>query len=296
MDTDLLKTFLEVSRTRHFGKAAENLYLTRSAVSFRVKQLEGILGVELFERQRNNIQPTPAGERMLGHAEAVLTAWERAKQDVSLSQLQSTQLAIGAAPNIWDAYLQAYLQPLHLGLPGVALRTEILTPAVMTRQLMERTLDIAISFDPPSLDELELVPLGRVKLLLVSSKAGLAVADLRRHAYIKVDWGTAFNIVHAQDYADLPLPALHTGSASIALDFVFNNAGCAFLPDHLLQPHLDSGELHLVAGANAIPRTVYLAYWPQNERSLQVAQAIKILKSDGPHDAESITTTKAQSR
>ncbi|MGL5484955.1 MAG: LysR family transcriptional regulator, partial [Shewanella sp.] len=89
MDTDLLKTFLEVSRTRHFGKAAENLYLTRSAVSFRVKQLESILGVALFERQRNNIQPTPAGERMLGHAEAVLTAWERAKQDVSLSQLQS---------------------------------------------------------------------------------------------------------------------------------------------------------------------------------------------------------------
>ncbi|MGL5048089.1 MAG: LysR family transcriptional regulator, partial [Shewanella sp.] len=58
MDTDLLKTFLEVSRTRHFGKAAENLYLTRSAVSFRVKQLESILGVALFERQRNNIQPT----------------------------------------------------------------------------------------------------------------------------------------------------------------------------------------------------------------------------------------------
>lgn len=223
MDTDLLKTFLEVSRTRHFGKAAENLYLTRSAVSFRVKQLEGILGVALFERQRNNIQPTPAGERMLGHAEAVLTAWERAKQDVSLSQLQSTQLAIGAGPNIWDAYLQGHLQDLHIGLPGVALRTEVLPLTVMTRQLMDRTLDIAISFDPPKLDQFELVQLGQINLLLVSSLADMAVDGVSSGQYVKVDWGTAFNIIHAQEYAALPVPSLHTSSARIALDFILNN-------------------------------------------------------------------------
>ncbi|STJ14388.1 LysR-family transcriptional regulator (H-NS-dependent flhD regulator) [Escherichia coli] len=48
MDTELLKTFLEVSRTRHFGRAAESLYLTQSAVSFRIRQLENQLGVNLF--------------------------------------------------------------------------------------------------------------------------------------------------------------------------------------------------------------------------------------------------------
>jgi len=240
MDTDLLKTFLEVSRTRHFGKAAENLYLTRSAVSFRVKQLESILGVALFERQRNNIQPTPAGERMLGHAEAVLTAWERAKQDVSLSQLQSTQLAIGAGPNIWDAYLQRYLQHLHVGLPGVALRTEVLPLTVMTRQLMD-------------------------------------VNEVQAGQYVKVDWGTAFNIIHAQEYAALPVPTLHTSSARIALDFILNNGGCAFLPEHLVQPLLQRGELNLVAGASAISRSVYVAYWAENDRLEQIKQAISFL-------------------
>ena len=48
MDTELLKTFLEVSRTRHFGRAAEALYLTQSAVSFRIRQLENQLGVNLL--------------------------------------------------------------------------------------------------------------------------------------------------------------------------------------------------------------------------------------------------------
>ncbi len=60
MDTELLKTFLEVSRTRHFGRAAEALYLTQSAVSFRIRQLENQLGVNLFTRHRNNIRLTTA--------------------------------------------------------------------------------------------------------------------------------------------------------------------------------------------------------------------------------------------
>lgn len=61
MDTELLKTFPEVSRTRHFGRAAEALYLTQSAVSFRIRQLENQLGVNLFTRHRNNIRLTTAG-------------------------------------------------------------------------------------------------------------------------------------------------------------------------------------------------------------------------------------------
>jgi DNA-binding transcriptional LysR family regulator len=74
MDIDLLKTFLEVNRTRHFGRAAENLFLTQSAVSARVRQLEDTIGVPLFTRTRNDIQLTPAGTRLLKYAESILNA------------------------------------------------------------------------------------------------------------------------------------------------------------------------------------------------------------------------------
>ncbi|QSX35052.1 HTH-type transcriptional regulator HdfR [Shewanella avicenniae] len=278
MDTDLLKTFLEVSHTRHFGKAADNLFLTRSAVSFRVKQLETILGVELFERQRNNIQPTPAGERMLVHAEAVLMAWERAKQDVSLSQHQSVQLAIGAAPNLWDAFLQEFLQKLHRGMAGISLRTEVLTQSVMTRQLMERTLDIAISFDPPKLEEFELLQIGEVVLTLVSSEPAAAIEDIKSRQYIKVDWGTAFNIQHARDFALLPLPILHTGSARIALDFLLNNGGAAFLPRNMVLADVERGTLHWVDNAPSISRNVYVSYLANNERLSEIERAVDFLR------------------
>ncbi|AZG35849.1 MAG: LysR family transcriptional regulator [Shewanella psychromarinicola] len=280
MDTDLLKTFLEVSRTRHFGKAAENLYLTRSAVSFRIKQLENILGIALFERLRNNIQPTPAGERMLGHAEAVLNAWERAKQDIILNQQHSAQLALSAGDNIWDAFLQGLLQPLHLRLEGVALRTDVLPALVMTRQLIERTLDIAITFDPPKLDGVTLVKLAQIKLYLVSKQQGITLDQTPSLPYIKVDWGTAFNITHAQDFTMLPLPVLHTSSARMALDFILNNGGCAFLPEALIRPFLDNGTLYNVDDAPCIYRHVYAAYWAKNERISYIEQAISILKTD----------------
>ncbi len=83
MDTELLKTFLEVSRTRHFGRAAESLYLTQSAVSFRIRQLENQLGVNLFTRHRNNIRLTAAGEKLLPYAETLMSTWQAASKEVA---------------------------------------------------------------------------------------------------------------------------------------------------------------------------------------------------------------------
>ena len=83
MDTELLKTFLEVSRTRHFGRAAESLYLTQSAVSFRIRQLENQLGVNLFTRHRNNIRLTAAGEKLLPYAETLMSTWQAARKEVA---------------------------------------------------------------------------------------------------------------------------------------------------------------------------------------------------------------------
>ena len=112
MDTELLKTFMEVSRTRHFGRAAENLYLTQSAVSFRIRQLEGLLGVELFSRQRNNIQLTAAGEKLMPLAETSVRLEQRIRQEIATVDGQSQQFTLGATPNLWDALLQSRLNSI----------------------------------------------------------------------------------------------------------------------------------------------------------------------------------------
>ncbi|MGB7184674.1 MAG: LysR family transcriptional regulator, partial [Burkholderiaceae bacterium] len=113
MDLDLLKTFLEVSRTRHFGQAAENLFLTQSAVSSRLRMLEQIVGIPLLSRVRGNIQPTPAGHKLLRHAEQIMDAWNRARMDIAVEEESMTPLTIGAVPNVWDSVLQEWVHVLR---------------------------------------------------------------------------------------------------------------------------------------------------------------------------------------
>lgn len=106
MDTELLKTFLEVSRTRHFGRAAEALYLTQSAVSFRIRQLENQLGVNLFTRHRNNIRLTTAGEKLLPYAETLMNTWQAARKEVAHTS-RHNEFSIGASASLWECMLNA---------------------------------------------------------------------------------------------------------------------------------------------------------------------------------------------
>ena len=112
MDTELLKTFLEVSRTRHFGRAAESLYLTQSAVSFRIRQLETQLGTYRYAHHRNNIRLTAAGERLVPYAESLMNTWLQAKKEISHAS-QHTELSIGATASLWEGYLTDWMQSLY---------------------------------------------------------------------------------------------------------------------------------------------------------------------------------------
>ena len=159
MDTELLKTFLEVSRTRHFGRAAESLYLTQSAVSFRIRQLETQLGANLFTRHRNNIRLTPAGERLLPYAENLMSTWQMAKKEVVRS-LQHTELSIGATASLWEAYLTPWLQALYSQREALRLEARVALRHSLVKQLHERQLDLLITTEPPKMDELSSQLLG----------------------------------------------------------------------------------------------------------------------------------------
>ena len=112
MDIELLRTFMEVNRTRHFGEAAEALHLTQAAVSARIKQLESILGVRLFDRLKRDIRLTPEGHRLLRYADMLISGWRKARQDVSAGGA-AQQLAIGGSVRLWDVALQDWFISLR---------------------------------------------------------------------------------------------------------------------------------------------------------------------------------------
>jgi DNA-binding transcriptional LysR family regulator len=120
VDTELLRTFLEVQKTRHFGKAAEQLFLTQSAVSFRIRQLEQQLGVVLFHRHRNNIQLTSAGEQLVNPAEQILRQVQQARQQLLPHQQRQEYFRLGISLalrlSLGDGLQQAVPEPLTMEL------------------------------------------------------------------------------------------------------------------------------------------------------------------------------------
>lgn len=276
MDTELLKTFLEVSRTRHFGKAAEHLYLTPSAVSFRIRQLESQLGVTLFTRLRNNIQLTSSGEALIPHAESMLLAWARAQHEVALSERQTQQLAVAGTANLWDAYLQDGLHRLYCELPALSLRADIRTPEQMTRALLSRTLDLAFLTDPARVEGVHHVSIHTMELQLVSSHQHLDTAKAMAEDYIRIDWGTAFNTQHAKLFNASTPPILHTGSVRIALEYLLHHGGSTFLPRSMFNTYQEQEQLFIVADTPSISREVYAAYLPGGERQDLIDQVISL--------------------
>jgi len=194
MDLDLLKTFLEVNRTRHFGKAAENLFLTQSAVSSRLRLLEQIVGLPLLSRVRGNIQPTPAGHKLLRHAAQIIDAWNRARLDIAVEEHSRVPLSIGAVPNIWDSVLQEWVHVLHKEIPELSLTAEIHPSASLVQRLQQGKLDVAFAFETPALTDMESRELGVVPLIMVSTKEDQSVEEAMQTDYVLVDWLSLIHI------------------------------------------------------------------------------------------------------
>jgi DNA-binding transcriptional LysR family regulator len=282
MDIDLLRTFLEVYRTRHFGRTAENLYLTQSAVSARIRLLEETLGAPLFTRARNDIQLTPAGTRMLKYAEAILNAWNRARQDAALGEEDKVSLAIGASYSLWDILLQDWMHRLYADMPRVALQAEAHGPEMLIRKLHDHALDVAFMFEPPQMAELEAREFASIRLVMVADRPQLSAREAVGHGYIMTDWGTSFAIAHARHFPDMPPPAVRMGLGRMALGFLLHNGGATYLAEQTISEHLATGRLHRVDDAPVIDRQVYVVYPLASERKALLDQALGLLAPRQP--------------
>ncbi|MFT7372972.1 MAG: DNA-binding transcriptional LysR family regulator [Oleiphilaceae bacterium] len=278
MDIELLRTFLEVKNTRHFGKAAENLYLTQAAVSARVKQLENIIGAPLFTRFRNNLQLTVTGERLINHAETILIAWERARQDVALKKKQKHVIALGATTGLWDLLFQDTLHKVHKNFPDLALRAESHGPDTLVRHLMERTVDLALIYEPAKLNDLVSIPIAPAELILVSSTKVATVESAMASGYVAVDWGLSFQMSYTQLFPDAASPVLHTTLSRIALDFILNFGGSAYLPYRMVENDI-GGALFQVDEAPVITRQIYACHHKDNLYTKEIEAILDVIRS-----------------
>jgi DNA-binding transcriptional LysR family regulator len=277
MDIENLRTFLAVVRTRHFGKAAQELCITQSAVSARVRQLENMLGTPLFIRQRNDIRLTAQGQQLRKHAETIVHAWARARQETGLGDTFTGGIAIGAVWDLWETLLDGWLCRLREGLPDLALQAEAGVTDLLIRRLIDGVIDLAVLFEPPQVPALELRESGMLRLVLAATQEHLTVEQSLQAGYIMVDYGAAFALNHAQQFPDMPTPALRVNHGAMARRYLEHADGAAYLPEAMLASAGDGHRLHPVASAPVIERPVFAVYRSGSEREDHIREVLQLL-------------------
>lgn len=277
MDTELLRTFLEVGKTRHFGRAAESLYLTQSAVSFRIRQLESQLGSPLFSRQRGNVHLTPAGERLLPYAESILQTWGRARQDVSLSENYMEQISLGASSSVWElGGISDWINESHQALPEVAFRMESVSRQDIVRALLEKSIDMALLGDPPKVEGFKLKQVASFEFKLVSTQPDVNFNKLPSIPLAYLDWSTRFSIEHSRIAELQRTPLLHAASSNVIVKFLSANTGLAYLPEPVVSKHIDAEKLFIVEDSPVMEQSLYLCWNEDNEKVNLINQLAEV--------------------
>ncbi len=119
--THLLRAFIMTARQSSISRAAEALHLTQSAVSKQILELEGSLGVSLFERVRKRLVLTPAGMRYEAAVRVLLAQLEAATLDVITSGDGGGALHISCLPTFAAKWLIPRLPDFQKQHPQIAL-------------------------------------------------------------------------------------------------------------------------------------------------------------------------------
>jgi DNA-binding transcriptional LysR family regulator len=256
MDVRFLSTFLEVAQTRHFGKAAENLYLTQSAVSARIRLLEEYFNTSLFIRNRNSIQLTSAGEKLIPYAESLSSTLSDARK--ALNEVDVDYLVCGATPNACELFLNDALIQMNVNFPDLSIRAEMLNTEQLSRQLHERIIDIAFSTEPLKSDDVENVPIDSATLGLYSSDGTNVEDELKK--YVHIEWNVKTSESLYQKYPVARRAAFKTGSLSIATNYIRSKGGCVLLTENLASRLNVIKNIELIESMEKLSVTTYLVY------------------------------------
>ena len=155
---ELYRVFREVAEAGNISLAAENLYLSQSAVSQSVKQLEQQLGTRLFLRSPRGVTLTEDGRLLFEYVRSAMGLLETGEDKLQQSRtLQAGTLVIGASDTVTSQFLLPHLTPSTAAIP-TSTSASSAAAAISAGLLRAGRVDIAFASAPGDADDLEHIP------------------------------------------------------------------------------------------------------------------------------------------
>lgn len=254
-----LETLLWIARLGTFGAAAERLNTTQPAISARIRELEGHLGIRLFRKEGRTMTLTPAGRQLVRDSEPL---WARF-QSVLLGCGDITEasgiLRIGAGEIAAASCLPAFAAALNADLPNVSLELEIALTADLIQQLLTGRTDIAFAAGRIAHPALRTAPIGTVDLLWLASPHILSMIEETERTEPVSIWSLSSHspLYHIMKdaIATSAMPGRSVNlcnNVRLMIDIVMAGGGIGIFPHPMVRQQMADGDLIPIPGMVAI--------------------------------------------
>ncbi|MDF1775475.1 MAG: LysR family transcriptional regulator [Rhizobiaceae bacterium] len=144
-----MRTFVLLARTRHFGRAAEQLNTTQPAISSRLTTLEQELGCKLILRGNREFRLTPDGERALEAFQDILATIEGLRNGGQDPQtLMPEVVRIGAIDSIASTWMPHLIESLHRIEPKLRVELTVDSTVRLVSEMARGEFDLVFGLDP----------------------------------------------------------------------------------------------------------------------------------------------------
>ncbi|WP_409968299.1 LysR family transcriptional regulator [Bengtsoniella intestinalis] len=167
---ELYRVFKEVAETGNISVAAKNLFISQSAVSQSIKQLETSLQARLFSRSPRGVRLTGEGQMLYDYVRTALGLLQTGEDKLSQAQqLLVGTLVIGASDTVTSWFLTPYLEQFHRQHPGIRLKIVSGRSAQVLSQLKAGSVDVAFASSSTDIGAFDCLPCFETHTAFVAS-------------------------------------------------------------------------------------------------------------------------------
>lgn len=194
-----IRCFLTLAQMGSFQRAADRLGRSQPAVSAQIRNLEELLGLQLFNRTTRKVTLSVEGRALLPGLKSIVADLDRLLEEAHrLVELQSGQVRVGAAPSLAVYILPAVVHTFRTKFPAVRVTVSDENTPRLEEQVLAGELDLYLGPRPPALstllfekvaedDYVALIPCKHP----LSSRSSLRVADLANQKWLLMKEGTS---------------------------------------------------------------------------------------------------------
>ena len=223
---ELYRVFKEVAEVGNITAAAQALYISQSAVSQSIKQLERDLQTRLFARNSRGVTLTAEGQMLYEYVRSAMGLLETGEEKLSQTrELQMGQLTIGASDTVTSQFLLPYLDTFHKRHPAIHIQIVSGRSHKVLGLLRSGKVDIAFASTP-------------------ADDAGLLERKASSRLYLErffLQNGLKLN------------PEIELGARSLLVDLAAIGFGVAGVTEEFVRKELDSGRLKKLKTSFEIP-------------------------------------------